>query len=556
MNTRISNTVNSKKPASLRQQNGSKWQTAEKAMASRRRSARERKLALLQDVENLKKKLRHEENVHRALQRAFNRPLGALPRLPPYLPQYTLELLAEVAVLEEEVVRLEEKVVNFRQGLYQEAAHISSRRSWEDSTLDLSMRRSSKQKHSRASSQSEVDSGSSVLCVSRISSSRKFVSLDTASDGLRKLPQNEHNLISDNQADKDSESLSVKKLSPKMQCRVVEQAQESSSRSTDDRGIDVESEVNRMSQDILNCLISIFVRMSSSRRKTMELSSLAPKALLCEKDVAESSFRDPYFNSSELKRRDIGVYKHVHVIEANQVDLNRRCSASFLMRRLRILLDKLACLKLEGLSHQQKLAFWINIYNSCVMNAFLKHGIPESPDMIMAQMQKATINVGGYVLNAVTIEHLILRLPYHLKYTCTKSSMNNEKEICKAFGLEWSEPLVTFALSCGCWSCPALRVYSASRIESELEAAKRAYLQAAVGISAASNKLVVPKLLDWYLLDFAKEMEALLDWICLQLPDELKSEAVKCLDRKDKETLSNLIEVKPYNFSFRYLVYR
>lgn len=38
-------------------------------------------------VENLKKKLKHEENVHRALQRAFNRPLGALPRLPPYLPQ-------------------------------------------------------------------------------------------------------------------------------------------------------------------------------------------------------------------------------------------------------------------------------------------------------------------------------------------------------------------------------------------------------------------------------------------------------------------------------------
>lgn len=39
-------------------------------------------------VDKLKKKLRHEENVHRALERAFNRPLGALPRLPPYLPPY------------------------------------------------------------------------------------------------------------------------------------------------------------------------------------------------------------------------------------------------------------------------------------------------------------------------------------------------------------------------------------------------------------------------------------------------------------------------------------
>ncbi|MCI56546.1 hypothetical protein A2U01_0077797, partial [Trifolium medium] len=53
--------------------------------------------------------------VHRVLERALTRPLGALPRLPPYLPPHTLELVAEVAVLEEEVVRLEEKIVSFRQ---------------------------------------------------------------------------------------------------------------------------------------------------------------------------------------------------------------------------------------------------------------------------------------------------------------------------------------------------------------------------------------------------------------------------------------------------------
>lgn len=78
-------------------------------------------MALQQDVEKLRKKLRQEENVHRALERAFTRPLGALPRLPPYLPCQLLELLAEVAVLEEEVVRLEEQVVSFHQDLYQEA---------------------------------------------------------------------------------------------------------------------------------------------------------------------------------------------------------------------------------------------------------------------------------------------------------------------------------------------------------------------------------------------------------------------------------------------------
>ncbi|RZS27079.1 hypothetical protein BHM03_00060506 [Ensete ventricosum] len=85
---------------------------------SRCQSRREKKkTALQQDVDKLRKKLRQEENVHRALERAFTRPLGTLPRLPPYLPSPTLELLAEVALLEEEVARLEEQVVKFRGAL-------------------------------------------------------------------------------------------------------------------------------------------------------------------------------------------------------------------------------------------------------------------------------------------------------------------------------------------------------------------------------------------------------------------------------------------------------
>lgn len=49
----------------------------------------------------------------------------------------TLELLAEVAVLEEEVVRLEEQIVHFRKGLYEEAVNISSSKKNMESTNDL-----------------------------------------------------------------------------------------------------------------------------------------------------------------------------------------------------------------------------------------------------------------------------------------------------------------------------------------------------------------------------------------------------------------------------------
>lgn len=99
-------------------------------------------------------------------------------------------------------------------------------------------------------------------------------------------------------------------------------------------------------------------------------------------------------------------------------------------------------------------------------------------------------------------------------------------------------------------------MYSAGQVEEELEAAKREYLQAAVGISKKTSKIIIPKLLDWYLLDFAKDMESLVDWVCLQLPNEIRKEAVKCLESKGRETLSQLVQIMPYDFSFRLLIHR
>jgi len=40
----------------------------------------------------------------------------------------------------------------------------------------------------------------------------------------------------------------------------------------------------------------------------------------------------------------------------------------YLPKKIRALLRKLSSVDLVGLSHQQRLAFWINTYRSCMMN--------------------------------------------------------------------------------------------------------------------------------------------------------------------------------------------
>ncbi|ESW32815.1 hypothetical protein PHAVU_001G019400 [Phaseolus vulgaris] len=529
------------------------------ASKSGKASSRERKLALKQDVDRLKKKLRHEENIHRALERAFNRPLGALPRLPPYLPPYILALLAEVAVLEEEIVRLEEKVVHFRQDLYQEAVYMSS-----------SMR---KLEHSVSAPPNKSNSTMDSPKLEKLKLQSQTVGNSAAESATRPtttLTEDKENQScsnsskSRNQSSNHMNKYAIKRLhnkSPQKRLdhpKIKQEPRLNSQQIADLRNHSPHkssSEAERpniISENIVKCLSSILMRMSAVKNPGSacdipHLWDLKPK--MCDE---ETVFGDPYGICLEFGKRDIGPYKQLCAIDAKSFNPKRTANTLFLLHRLKLLFRKLASVNLENLNHQEKLAFWINIYNSCMMNAFIENGIPESPEMAVALMRKATINVGGHVLSATTIEHFILRLPYHWRFTFSKGTKNHEMTARSMYGLELSEPLVTFALSCGTWSSPAVRVYTASQVENELEVAKREFLQAAIGFS--TSKFSVPKLLDWYLLNFAKDLESLLDWICLQLPSELGKQAIKLLEERKTEPLSQFVQIMPYDFSFRYLI--
>ncbi|KAG6474435.1 hypothetical protein ZIOFF_068370 [Zingiber officinale] len=526
-------------------------------------SRRQRKIALQQDVDKLKKKLRNEENIHRALERAFTRPLGALPRLPPYLPSHTLELLAEVAVLEEEVVRLEEQVITFRQGLYREAIYISScKRSRELGSDVCSLSQNSKTSDSASSEDPVIAAKQSDS--SNVDRNGKLppkngkenqMSTNFRSNGkqspVKRVSKMRLVANGNKQADAkplfdsmDCERIGKNFLNSSNEAKLNEYNDPNEANLPEARG------PNKLSEDILKCLISIFSRSSSPGNKK-ELPEAFTISASCS-NSEETDCLDPYGICEEFGKRDIGPYKYFRTVEASSNFPNLLTGCSFLSWRLKRLLRELASVDLTGLAHHQKIAFWINIYNACMMNAFLEHGIPVSPEMIVALMVKAMINVGGHLVSAMTIEHFILRLPYQSKHVPSKGPKGDGIAMHSVFGLECPEPLVTYALSCGSWSSPAVRVYTGAQVEKELEKAKRDYLQAAVGISTP-NKLAIPKLLDWYLCDFAKDVESLMDWICLQLPNELRSEAAKCLEVARRSPFPQPIQVLPYEFRFRYI---
>uniref|UniRef100_A0A0R0FLR3 DUF547 domain-containing protein n=1 Tax=Glycine max TaxID=3847 RepID=A0A0R0FLR3_SOYBN len=69
-----------------------------------------------------------------------------------------------------------------------------------------------------------------------------------------------------------------------------------------------------------------------------------------------------------------------------------------LLRKLRILMSNLQTVDLKSLTNQQKLAFWINVYNACIMHGFIQYGVPSTPEKLLALMNKIYSKMIGNVM--------------------------------------------------------------------------------------------------------------------------------------------------------------
>ncbi|KAJ6391140.1 hypothetical protein OIU77_025187 [Salix suchowensis] len=304
---------------------------------NRRISSRERKIALQQDVDNLKKQLRHEENIHRALERAFRRPLGALPRLPPYLPRATLELVAEVAVLEEEVVQLEEQIVYFRQDMYQEAVYISSSKRNMGSFSDLynfNPDKNSKPDQLKSLAQNLDKSATSMI--RHLPSLSNGTGKENAFSTANSIMNNKGSSIHKAQTSKhmfkrpavNNESAEKKLDSPKLQLerRLTDQENvEARTVVTPGERLSGDDGPNKVSGDILKFLSSIFLRMSSMKNKGAADNLPFSSTLVSQENGEEIEFRDPYGICSEFGNRDIGSYRRLFSIEPGAINPRLHC---------------------------------------------------------------------------------------------------------------------------------------------------------------------------------------------------------------------------------------
>jgi hypothetical protein len=162
----------------------------------------------------------------------------------------------------------------------------------------------------------------------------------------------------------------------------------------------------------------------------------------------------------------------------------------------------------SALPPEQRLAFWINLYNALVRYAFHCWQLRGSVIGNLRVFARAAWAVGEHRFSLDIIEHGLLRgnarvPPLKLFRTLRTSDVRLGAAVSPV------DPRIHFALNCGARSCPHLRVYRSEGLSEQLDAATREYFAAHAELDQRTRALRLPRLMKYFRGDFGDRQAAL-----------------------------------------------
>jgi hypothetical protein len=176
--------------------------------------------------------------------------------------------------------------------------------------------------------------------------------------------------------------------------------------------------------------------------------------------------------------------------KASQVDYAGMLQDRAVLRAYLETLSAVSTAEYQAWSRDQQLAFLINAYNAFTVELVLSgypgiESIKDLGSLFRSPWKRRFFSLLGEGRHLDNLEHDLIRAP----------------------GV-FDEPRIHFAVLCASVSCPMLReeAYVAERLDSQLEDATRRFLSdhSRNRFDAASGRLQVSKIFDWYGEDFEK----------------------------------------------------
>ncbi len=174
---------------------------------------------------------------------------------------------------------------------------------------------------------------------------------------------------------------------------------------------------------------------------------------------------------------------------------------------------------------QERLAFWINLYNALIVDAVIRFGIRCSVRELPGFFWRAAYDIGGKRYDSTDIEYGILRA--NRGHPAIPGAHFGAGDPRLAFSLQKLEPRIHFALVCAARSCPRITAYDAGDINAHLDLAARAFINGGgVQVNRAQGEVLLSRILQWYAPDFGAgplglgDRTPLLEYVSSYLADE------------------------------------
>ncbi|XP_042375836.1 uncharacterized protein LOC121969679 isoform X4 [Zingiber officinale] len=561
-------------------------------MENKSNGNKQRRLELEKEVADLQRMLCDEERVHEILERALV-PQNALKTLhiPNFLPKKTKELLAELVMVEEEIARLEREISKVREGLQ---------------NVQGAQEQNFPKFHEHKHANGDVAKPPIKMLNAMPSLPNGKVLQDNIELETKSMFYINQAIKGDVLINGLSKKVGAGRITRSDQHNECQRMMEVKGRTPKNGGITEKVTMPKLPMKhltIKNAEVEFLPKMykqpslgnsSDMNGNLSKSSNLLLKSGSFQVDgnsisKGRTSFQreirhhDPYgiFEFEDSLSRDIGPYKNLVKFSPCSSDYKEFSCSLSLMKKLSLnyycrgLSRSLQDVDLRNLTDREKLAFWINAHNICMMHGFIEVGMPSNPEMVQGIENMAILDIGGNKLSALMIKHL-LRWPSNSNEVCLilnlfknyivdsficiisqerKGNRNDKEKLPEHYELGHSDLNVVFALCSGYKSSPAVKIYTADGVTSELEKSKLDYLQASIVVTT-TKRIMIPHFLASSMHEFATDLDSLVHWIINQLPTSwpLRKSMLECLKGHTPGRISLAVDVIPSVSEIQYLL--
>ncbi len=168
---------------------------------------------------------------------------------------------------------------------------------------------------------------------------------------------------------------------------------------------------------------------------------------------------------------------------------------------------------------EERIAFWINLYNVIVIHGVIALGVKDSVKEIWNFFGRVYYQIGGHLFSPDDIEHGVLRGNRRPPYAFFRRFGGRDPRL--NFIVELLDPRIHFTLVCGSSSCPFIDVYTPENLEEELTIAAQTFINSGGAVLDRSGMSIsLSSIFKWYGRDFGASQAERLRFIARYLDNK------------------------------------